>query len=142
MQATAEYVQEFLNHVNQPEWATDDRWPQLWSMSNGQEAFEFQSMAPDPYELLPTVVDYVKNRDADTFFIMTGWMTKVVDEDDEDYDEFDEPERQRVRVILGASPKLTPFVAVERAGEGFVEIFEDMGEGMFPDVYNQLMADN
>jgi hypothetical protein len=136
MQATSEFVSQFLETVDQPYWATEERWPQVWTEDPEDPGFKFYLTAPDPYELLDDVVNLLKISEVDVFYIMTGWMTPI----DPDTEET-EGERMRVRVILGASPKCTPFVAVERAG-GEVEVFEDMGEGMFPDTFHALMADN
>ena len=137
MQATTEYVEKFLEVVNQPEWASEERWPQIWSFCEDTNEYTFETTAPDPYEMLPNVVELVKVMEVDTFFIMTGWMSKI----DEETKEAEDDTRVRVRVILGASPKCDPFVAVQRAGEN-VEIFDDIGEGMFPDTFHALMSDN
>jgi hypothetical protein len=134
MQATSEYVETFLEIVNQPEWASEERWPQVWTDDSEDPGFKFYLTAPDPYEVMEDVVNLVKISEVDVFFIMTGWMTPI-DGDSE------EPtgDRQRCRVILGASPKCDPFVAVQRAGDA-VEVMDGIGAGMFPDTFNALMA--
>jgi len=137
MQATSEYVEQFLEIIDQPLWATEERWPQVWTNDSEDPGFKFYLTAPDPYELLEDVVNLVKINENDVFYIMTGWMTPVNDDGEPE----DDGERMRVRVVLGASPKCDPFVAVQRAGQG-VEVFENMGEGMFPDTFNALMSDN
>jgi len=102
MQATSEYVEQFLETIDQPLWATEERWPQVWTQDSEDPGFKFYLTAPDPYELLEDVVNLVKINENDVFYIMTGWMTPVNDDGEPE----DDAERMRVRVVSALHPSV------------------------------------
>ena len=100
---------------------------------------------PDPYELL-TRLPSAPALDA-ACLVMTGWMSRVRDDDDDDDDDNDEsddnetnfdepddgPERFRVRVVAVVEDQGVGVVVRRWTDEGVSDSFADGGEGMFPD---------
>lgn len=83
---------------------------------------------PDPYKLIRKLPEPDK---VDAYcLVMTGWMTRILDEGEED----EEEERFRVRVTAAVSDSGVS-VRVRRWEQGNTEgtSFEDGGEGSFPD---------
>lgn len=89
---------------------------------------------PDPYDLLNTTPS--KSGYEAFVIVMTGTMSKLVDEDDEDSgdDEDYEPESFVVRICAAVNDDGVA-VAVRRDGDSDLEVnvFPDGGEGAFPD---------
>lgn len=83
---------------------------------------------PDPYDLLNTPPN--KDGFEALCLVMTGTMSQIVEEDDED----DEPESFTVRVCAAVNDDGVA-VAVRREGGSKLEVnvFPDGGEGAFPD---------
>lgn len=96
----------------------------------------------DPYSLItrvPPSVDF----DA-ACLVMTGWMTRLVENDDEGDGEFDEPDdtddsddsddgdRYRVRLAAAVSDDGVSVVVRRWQGGEWSDSFADGGEGMFP----------
>lgn len=91
---------------------------------------------PDPYRLLMrTPKDH--SYDAVTI-IMTGWMSRVKEDDEMEDEDDDEPVRFRVRVIATVNDNGVSVVVRQWDDEDNDELsttFEDGGEGAFPDAF-------
>ena len=92
---------------------------------------------PDPYKLLVRVPQDVDMNEVQSLcLVMTGWMSKLDDSGDPEYEEDDdeEPIRERVRVTAAVSDDGVSVVVrkYNEAGES-VDSFADGGEGAFPD---------
>lgn len=91
----------------------------------------------DPYSLItrvPPTVDF----DA-ACLVMTGWMTRLDDDDDDDFDDVDDDEfengddgRYRVRLAAAVSDDGVSVVVRRWQGGEWSDSFADGGEGMFP----------
>ena len=83
----------------------------------------------DPYEILmnqPVVLD------AEAFaLVMTGWMSKIADGDEEI--DMDDEERIRVRIITAVNDQGVSCLVRQYENKDEPMSFEDGGEGMFPD---------
>lgn len=94
---------------------------------------------PDPYRLLTRLPNMPANRtqrpDA-ICLVMTGWMTKVAEaNEDGEYDEIHEDEQERIRVRVCAAVNNDGVSTVVRqfGNNGKPDSFSDGGEGIFPD---------
>jgi len=88
---------------------------------------------PDPYELL-TRLPLAPALDA-ACLVMTGWMSRVRDDEESDDDDetADVPERFRVRVVAVVEDQGVGVVVRRWTDDGISDSFADGGEGMFPD---------
>lgn len=136
---TKEFVEFSSTYLQQDDWVDGEHWPSVWSYDPETDGFVRDTVRPDPYELIDRVGEIIRCENLDAMLVMTGWMTKVTD-DDEDEDEDADVERMRVRIYLKAGPNLTPSICIERA-DGSFETMNDIGEGMFPTLFNQAIND-
>lgn len=101
---------------------------------------------PDPYKLLTRLPKMPANRTQNPdaiCLVMTGWMTKVADaNEDGDYDEIDEDEQERIRVRVCAAVNNDGVSTVVRqfGNNGKSDSFSDGGEGIFPDALKHWWA--
>jgi hypothetical protein len=86
----------------------------------------------DPYALLVRVPE---DTNVDAYcLVMTGWMSKMNEDDEPEDDGVTEPERIRVRVCAAVSDEgVSVMVRRWDTGSGPGESFADGGEGAFPD---------
>jgi hypothetical protein len=93
----------------------------------------------DPYRLLTRLPDMPADHPGVPLalcLVMTGWMTKVADANDEgDFNEIDEDEQERIRVrVCAAVNDDGCSTVVRRFGpNGTADSFSDGGEGIFPE---------
>lgn len=142
MQVTLEYINEFIIDKDDPnDWADGHTYPSIWIQNQPDVRYTFEKEGPDPYDLATDLVNLVK-QERTAALLMPGWMTKLPSDDEDNADDdMEVGDRIRVRVILVAGPQIEPTVAVQRFNAG-TTVFPDMGEGMFPEVFRALMADN
>lgn len=142
MEVTDELFESFLiantevDAWNQPQRAavygriTGGKWTQI-------EAFD------DPYNAGPLLVASTVADDTEGMLLMYGHITKIRDEndelneDDETNEDDDEFARRRCRVLLHMRGDNVR-IAVQVQGEG-VNAMDGIGEGMFPDMINNLL---
>lgn len=135
---TKEFVEFSHTYLQQEGWETAETWPSVWSYDSAHDVFVRDTVKPDPYELIDRIGELIRIEEADAMLVMTGWMTKIVDEDTDDDDA--EEERFRVRLYLKAGPSMKPTLCVERP-DGIFETMDGMGEGMFPTLFNDAIHD-
>lgn len=104
--------------------------------SNGVLTFKMVDSDSDPYKMLVRVPNKVEDVTS-LCLMMTGWMSKLDDSDEdieEEDDEYVEPDRVRVRVTAAVSDDGVSVVVrrYNESGES-VDSFSDGGEGAFPD---------
>ena len=135
---TKEFVEFSHTNLRQDDWVDGEHWPSVWAYDPVADTFTRDSIKPDPYELIPRVAELIQNQALDAMLVMTGWMTKI--DENEDDDEDDNVERMRVRIFLKAGPNMKPVLCIQRSDDSF-EVMEDMGEGMFPELFNAAIND-
>ena len=100
---------------------------------------------PDPYKLLTRLpkmpADRAQNPDA-ICLVMTGWMSKVaeLDEDDEPVWTDENQGRTRVRVCAAVNNDGVSTVVRQFGNNGKSDSFSDGGEGIFPDALKHWWA--
>ena len=107
------------------------------STVDGQLTHALVDTDPDPYRIL-TRIPKIGNPIDGLVLVMTGWMSKVADIDEDgneiESDDDDEiVERIRVRVIAGVNDDGVSVVVRKFHSEDESDSFEDGGEGMFPE---------
>lgn len=102
---------------------------------NGNLTYRIVDSDPDPYKLLVRIPNNIEEASS-LCLMMTGWMSKLDESGDPEYEEEDdeEPVRERVRVTAAVSDDGVSVVVrrYNEAGES-VDSFADGGEGAFPD---------
>lgn len=104
----------------------------VWEDNAGPQR-DCVDLDPDPYRLLTRLPAW---REVDGMaLVMTGWMTKIADIDDEtgETTEVDGEERVRVRVTAAVNGEGVSVVVRHFNDDGTQDSFQDGGEGMFPD---------
>lgn len=84
---TKEFVEFSHTYLQQEGWETAETWPSVWSYDSAHDVFVRDTVKPDPYELIDRIGELIRIEEADAMLVMTGWMTKIVDEDTDDDDE-------------------------------------------------------
>lgn len=136
-ESTTEFAEFAAIHLQGEGWQTAETWPSTWIYDPVTQTWVHDNSAPDPYDLIPRVGEIVKVDGLNVMLHMTGWATKI-EEDDEDEDE---ETRVRCRILLKAGPYIKPQLAVQMGDKPF-EIMDNMGEGMFPELFRAELVDN
>ena len=135
---TKEFQEFSQQYCMQEGWEDAEVWPATWIYDSASDVWVHDMVKPDPYELMPRMREILNNNHQDFMLVMTGWMTRIDEDDDGDIESFEE--RMRVRLFLKAGPNLTPMLCVEKAGTFY--LFPDMGEGMFPELFRETVIDS
>jgi len=139
--AIAEWVDETLNETLQQ--TVDHKSTRVFAVYEASNGFERRLIGahPDPYSLLMEPAKLPNDVDGKLVagcFIMTGWMSKVADLDEdgepiESDDDDDDMERVRVRVIAAVTDHNISTVVRRFGFDGTSDSFADGGQGMFPE---------
>lgn len=141
----AEWVDTSLNETL--EQTLDHKATRVFLVFANEDGYERRLVIsnPDPYSALMTLPDVPTDIAGELIagcFVMTGWMTKVadLDEDGEPIDTDEDEERIRVRVIAAVTDDGISTVVRKFGSDGNSDSFADGGEGMFPDAMNTWWA--